>query len=106
MEEARKLTEGQPTRWVAGDFDPLLAAHSRRLRELAEPGRLLVVAVNDPARPLLPRRARAELVAALAMVDYVVPDGGGGSFEQLNDTSVTEQLIAHIARRHSQEGGQ
>ena len=106
MEEARKLTAGQPTRWVAGDFDPLLAAHIRLLRELAAPDRLLVVAVNDLARPLLPSRARAELVAALAMVDYVVPDGSGGSFEQLNDASVTEHLVAHIARRHSQEVGQ
>jgi len=103
IDEARKLTDGKPTRWLAGDFDPLLAPHIRRLRELAAPGRLLVVGLNEPARPLLPRRARAELVAALAMVDYVVPDAAAGSFEQLNDASVTEQLVAHVVQRHAME---
>lgn len=57
---------------VTGYFDPLLAAHARRLAALRNPGETLVVVVRDLAGALLPLRARAELVAALAAVDWVV----------------------------------
>ncbi|MGI8741641.1 MAG: hypothetical protein ACR2NN_03530 [Bryobacteraceae bacterium] len=57
---------------VTGAFDPLLAEHAKRLKELAEPNQLLVVAITNPPDPLLPQQARAELVAALAVVDYVI----------------------------------
>jgi bifunctional ADP-heptose synthase (sugar kinase/adenylyltransferase) len=106
IEEARKLTDGKPARWVAGDFDPLLAGHVSRLHEFAAPDRLLVVGVSDIASPLLPLRARAELVAALAMVDCVVAGAGGGSFEPLDDAPLTARLAAHIVQRHGGETGQ
>lgn len=61
---------------VSGFFDPLLAAHARRLESVREAGVPLAVIVNDPPVPILPLRARAELVAALSAVDIViVPDG-------------------------------
>jgi hypothetical protein len=54
---------------VLGYFDPLTAAHVARLAEL---GASLTVAVLDPPDPLLPARARAELVAALRAVAQVM----------------------------------
>jgi hypothetical protein len=69
----------------------------RRLAREREPGRLLVVEVTNPAQPLLAQRARAELVAALAMVDYVVlGDGSAGQ-----DADITERFIAHVVERHN-----
>ncbi len=64
-----------------GCFDLLHVGHVRYLNAAREQGDVLVVGVNSdravlalkgPGRPLLPAEARAELVAALASVDYVV----------------------------------
>ncbi|HEV2448703.1 MAG TPA: hypothetical protein VGS58_22375 [Candidatus Sulfopaludibacter sp.] len=55
---------------VTGYFDILRASHIRALREIRA-GRL-VAAVRPCAHSVLPLGARAELVAALRMVDYVV----------------------------------
>lgn len=64
-----------------GCFDLLHVGHVRYLDGARREGDILVVAVNSdaserrlkgPARPVLPERARAELVAALAAVDYVL----------------------------------
>lgn len=72
IERAREArTRGARVTLVRGYFDPLLAEHARRLSELAEGG-WLAVAVADPPAPILPARARAELVAALRVVDCVV----------------------------------
>ena len=60
---------------VSGFFDPLLAAHARRLGEIAPRGGALFVALQDPPFPVLSAQARAELVAALGMVDYVILPG-------------------------------
>lgn len=62
---------------VTGYFDPLLAAHAERLAGLKREGRPLMVAIADPENPILPARARAELVAGLAVVDYVVESVSG-----------------------------
>ena len=56
---------------VAGYFDVLTPELVRRLTALAG-GQPLLCAVLDPPHPLLPSRARAELAAALGMVDYVL----------------------------------
>jgi rfaE bifunctional protein nucleotidyltransferase chain/domain len=64
-----------------GCFDLLHVGHLRLLRQAKAMGDVLVVAVNDddslrrfkgPSRPLVPAAERAELVAALDPVDYVV----------------------------------
>lgn len=65
--------EGQAIRVVTGYFDVLVADQVRRLSEIAASASTLFAVVLDPPEPLLPGRARAELVAALGMVDYVVP---------------------------------
>jgi bifunctional ADP-heptose synthase (sugar kinase/adenylyltransferase) len=59
---------------VTGSFDVVLAADARELAEIRarQPDRPLVVVVLPLSPELLPQRARAELVAALRMVDYVV----------------------------------
>jgi len=64
-----------------GCFDTLHVGHVRYLAGAKEKGDVLVVAVNadssvrglkGPGRPVLNERARAELVAALRDVDFVV----------------------------------
>jgi rfaE bifunctional protein nucleotidyltransferase chain/domain len=64
-----------------GGFDLLHVGHVRYLDASARQGDILVVAVNDDAsvrlskgkgRPILAAEHRAELVAALGCVDYVV----------------------------------
>lgn len=64
-----------------GCFDLLHVGHIRYLESAAQEADVLVVAVNDDrsvrqlkgaGRPILPAADRAELVAALRFVDYVV----------------------------------
>jgi rfaE bifunctional protein nucleotidyltransferase chain/domain len=64
-----------------GCFDTLHVGHVRYLEGARREGDLLVVAVNSdssvcnlkgPGRPILPESARAELVAAIRAVDYVM----------------------------------
>jgi bifunctional ADP-heptose synthase (sugar kinase/adenylyltransferase) len=99
---------------VTGHFDPLLARHARRLNEIAEPGGVLVTVVTESARPILEAKARAELVAALEMVDYVVVAEGPALEELLGglqadrifreeaaDQRRAQDLIAQIHRKGS-----
>jgi rfaE bifunctional protein nucleotidyltransferase chain/domain len=76
--EARR--SGKRVVFTNGCFDLLHVGHVRYLDEARAAGDLLVVAVNDdasvrrlkgPERPLVTAAARAEVVAALAVVDYV-----------------------------------
>lgn len=64
-----------------GAFDLLHVGHVRYLQGAAEHGQCVVVAVNSdssvrtakgPGRPMIPGNERAEIVAALAVVDWVV----------------------------------
>lgn len=72
---------GQKIVLANGCFDLLHAGHIRYLEGARREGDVLVVALNSdssvrnlkgPGRPVLTAEARAELVAALAAVDYVV----------------------------------
>ena len=60
---------------VSGYFDPVTAGVAERLADLKAPGVPLLVLIRTPAGAILPARARAELVAALAVVDYVCEGG-------------------------------
>ena len=102
-DDARRRFSGPAAQWVRGHFDPLLAEHVRLLRRYAVPGQALVVEVTNPIRPLLPQRARAELVAALAMVDYVVQKDSGPAEESAQDNSITERFMERVWRRHRGE---
>jgi rfaE bifunctional protein nucleotidyltransferase chain/domain len=73
--------EGRRIALANGHFDLLHVGHLRYLRAARAEGDLLVVAVNDdasvarlkgPGRPVVPAAERAELLAALAPVDFVV----------------------------------
>lgn len=73
--------EGKTIAFANGCFDLLHVGHIRYLRGAAAEADRLVVAVNDdrsvaalkgPGRPILTAGDRAELVAALRGVDYVV----------------------------------
>lgn len=79
LEEDRR--RGQRIVLANGCFDLLHPGHIRYLEGARREGDVLVVAVNSDAstrglkgagRPILPAEARAELVAAVAAVDYVV----------------------------------
>jgi len=107
--------QGATIRVVTGYFDVLVAGHVHRLREIADSSAKLFVVVLDPPSPLLAARARAELAAALAMVDYVVPAGEQDAGELLSrfaaseivreesaDLLRAERLSQHVQRRHQQ----
>jgi rfaE bifunctional protein nucleotidyltransferase chain/domain len=73
--------EGKSIAFANGCFDVLHVGHVRYLEGARREADRLVVAVNDDeseralkgeGRPILPAAARAELVAALRCVDYVV----------------------------------
>jgi rfaE bifunctional protein nucleotidyltransferase chain/domain len=78
---ARERAEGRTITFANGCFDLLHVGHVRFLHAAASEGDCLVVAVNDdrsaaalkgPGRPVVPASDRAELVAGLRDVDYVV----------------------------------
>jgi glycerol-3-phosphate cytidylyltransferase-like family protein len=62
---------------VTGTFDVLRAAHARELEAVRQRtgASALLVVVLPRSGELLSQRARAELVAALRVVDYVVAGG-------------------------------
>ncbi len=77
----KNIKEGKKVVFTNGCFDLLHRGHLHLLTQAKKLGHLLVVAVNSdgsvkkskgPNRPILPERERAELIAALEMVDYVV----------------------------------
>jgi bifunctional ADP-heptose synthase (sugar kinase/adenylyltransferase) len=103
VEQARERIGDRPVKWVSGDFDPLLAPHVRRLVECAVPGQILVVEITNPVRPLLGQRARAELVAALSIVDYVVLANGSSPRQAPADAGFTDRLIKQVLERHREE---
>jgi D-beta-D-heptose 7-phosphate kinase/D-beta-D-heptose 1-phosphate adenosyltransferase len=101
---------------VTGYFDPLLADHVRKLRQLAQTkleAAILAIVLN-PTNPLLSQQARVELVAALSMVDYVLPLEHSDlepSLKQFHAEEIVRQeqddrervrgLIEHVHRRQT-----
>jgi D-beta-D-heptose 7-phosphate kinase/D-beta-D-heptose 1-phosphate adenosyltransferase len=83
-------TQGRRVVFTNGCFDLMHVGHTRYLQAARDLGDLLVVGVNTDRsvqslnkgsdRPIVPERQRAEVLAALACVDYVVlfdePDPG------------------------------
>jgi hypothetical protein len=102
-EQALNLARNEPVRWLTVHFDPLLAEHARRIQAARAPGHRLIVVVTNPALPLLPQRARAELVAALADVDYAVMQDGIS--EEAEDAGITREFVDHVRRRNSGDAG-
>jgi rfaE bifunctional protein nucleotidyltransferase chain/domain len=95
----RLRREGRRITFANGCFDLLHVGHVRFLRGAAEQEGVLVVGVNGDravstlkgtGRPLLPAEARAELVAALESVNYVV------IFEELTAEGVLRELRPNV----------
>jgi hypothetical protein len=117
VETARRVKgEGRKVTAVTGYFDVVLAAQVRDLeivRKSAGSGCLMVI-LCPPAQSLLSERARAEIVAGLGMVDYVVIAGDEDleAFlrrlpadevisRQAADEEQTRLLMEHVHGRHS-----
>lgn len=82
---AELRARGRKIAFANGHFDLLHVGHLRYLTAARAEGDVLVVGVNDdasvthlkgPGRPVVPAAERAELLAALAPVDFVVIFGG------------------------------
>ncbi len=78
---ARHRQQGHHIAFANGHFDLLHVGHLRYLTAARQEGDLLVVGINDdpsvaalkgPGRPIVPAAERAELLAALMPVDYVI----------------------------------
>ena len=63
---------GRPVTFVTAYFDPLLAWHAERLAAIRPTTEALAALVLPLEGELLPQRARAELAAALRVIDYVL----------------------------------
>ncbi len=86
LEEMRALREqlasqGRKVVFTNGCFDLLHVGHVHYLKEARQQGDLLIVGLNDdestrhikgPGRPLMLQEDRAEILAALECIDYVV----------------------------------
>ena len=97
LDEQRKL--GKCIVFANGCFDTLHVGHVRYLEGARREGDILVVGVNadssvcnlkGPGRPILDENARAQLVAALRVVDYVV------IFPEPNVESLLEDFLPDV----------
>ncbi len=77
----QRRASGQRVVFTNGCFDLVHRGHTRLLQQARELGDLLIVGLNSdasvrglkgPCRPILSQDERAELLSALASVDYVV----------------------------------
>ena len=91
--------QGKQVVFTNGCFDLLHPGHTRYLAEARKLGDALLVAVNSdrsvralkgPGRPVLPERERAEILAALASVDYVT------IFDDLTPRSVIARMLPQV----------
>ena len=122
---AQAKQQGRSLVFTNGCFDLLHRGHVHLLREAKACGDILIVAINSdrsvktikgPRRPIFPESDRAELIAAMEMVDYVVlfdepdpyhliaalnPDvlvkGGDWSAEKIIGADVVEQNGGRVA---------
>lgn len=97
LEEHRR--RGERIVLANGCFDLLHVGHIRYLEGARREGDVLVVAINSDSseralkgdgRPILPAQARAELVAAIRAVSYVLV------FDELHVGSLLRTLVPHV----------
>ena len=94
----------QPLTLVTGYFDVLRAAHVTELKQARDraPGSKLLVALVISPGALMDGQPRAELVAALRMVDYVVTanhDELDGFIQRLRPRELARLEAADLGRR-------
>ncbi len=87
--------EGKTVAWANGCFDLLHVGHIRFIQGAAAVADLLIVGVNGddsvralkgPDRPLMPAAERAEIIAAIEGVDYVL------IFEERSPAAILSRL--------------
>jgi D-glycero-beta-D-manno-heptose 1-phosphate adenylyltransferase len=95
----RLRREGRRVVFANGCFDILHVGHVRYLEEARRCGDVLVAGVNSDravaalkgkGRPIIPEGGRAELVAALESVDYVV------IFDEITAAEILLDLLPHV----------
>jgi len=101
----RALRLKPPLVLASGTFDILRAAHARELRALREssPGAALLVAVLPARQAVASGRTRAEMAAALRVVDYVViaePEDVARLIDSLRPVAVARLEAADRHRWH------
>ena len=87
---------------MSGYFDPIIASTAERLAALRTEAKPLLVIVDTPPDAILPARARAELVAGLACVDYVceqVPGLPTGTCLRDEHRAGLARFIQHVHAR-------
>lgn len=98
-ERARLRDAGRKLVFTNGVFDILHVGHVRYLQQTRELGDALVVAINSDdsaralkgaGRPLTNENDRAEILAALACVDYVT------IFDELSPRSLIAELLPDV----------
>ena len=98
IDSVQIIPSGRPVTLVTGYFDVLGPRHIEALEGVSRPDRCLLVALHTGPAGILPLRARAELVAALRMVDYVVT-----ADEAQLDAFISSFNPAHIVRLEEDE---
>ena len=97
VEELKK--QGLRIVFTNGCFDILHAGHVNLMEESRDHGDVLVAAMNSdasvrglkgPDRPVVPQGLRAEVLASLESVDYVV------IFDEPTPQAVIEALVPHV----------
>jgi hypothetical protein len=112
-EAAVERVRGKQAAIVTGYFDPLQVDHVRRLKEIRSTHEQVIVLLADPPDPILDSNSRAQLVAALDMIDCVVlPQECASSVdferagrisvyrEEAADEARFQRLLEHVHRRH------
>lgn len=91
---AKAKQAGRKVVFTNGCFDLLHRGHLHLLREAKKLADLLIVALNSDSsvkaikgsgRPILPQADRAELIAALEMVDYVILFGESDPYHLIQE---------------------
>jgi rfaE bifunctional protein nucleotidyltransferase chain/domain len=99
VERERLRAVGERVAFTNGVFDLLHVGHVRYLAQARALGDVLVVAINSdrsvrelkgPERPVFDERERAEILAALRNVDYVV------IFDNVSPRSLISQLLPDV----------
>lgn len=97
VQELKK--QGRRVVFTNGCFDIIHSGHVKLLQEAREAGDLLIVGLNSdssvkalkgPSRPIVFQEHRAQVVAALESVDYVV------IFNELDPLQVIEALVPSV----------
>ena len=98
-----RLIAAQGATVVSGYFDPLVASHAERLAELKNVDAPLLILIATPDDAILSARARAELVAGLAVVDYVCETADDVAPHLSLEREHTERLAQLIEQVHTRQ---